>query len=480
MNRKHFTWVFVALIALACGAASAGILPPDIFPPDLLSMAGAAGAMPFVVGEVDMKEVKEIIEKQGKAFEEFKKTNDELLKAKAEGKAVGDLEAKLAKMEKDILSGEELNKKYTALEQEAKAAKLKAEETEKALNELEAKLNRRDLEGGGKKSRDVMLVEWNTWARDAVKAVVNGEINMTPEGLKSLRDMNSLVQKSLSITNDTTGGYLAPSEFVFDIIKTVTEISPARSLARVRSTAAKSIQLPKRTGQFAAVWVAEQGTRSETTGLTYGMLEIPTHEMYALVDISSQNLEDSAFNLAAEIQSESTEQFALAEGTAFVTGSGVGRPEGFVTNSSVATTNSGAAANIKADGMLTMKHTLKSAYARNATWAMNRTTLGAVRKLKDGAGNYLWVPGIASGRPNSIDGDPYVEVPDMASESASAKPIAYGDFLRGYTLVDRIAMEMLRDPYTQATSGNIRFIFRRRLGGMVVLPEAIKILVCAA
>jgi len=476
VNRKTIIRAGVALLALAaCGIASAmGFMPPDA-----LGVLGAAGAMPLMLGEIDLKQVAETIEKQGKAFEEFKKANDELLKAKAEGKAVGDLEAKLAKMEKDILSGEELNKKYTALELEAKAAKDKAVEAEKAIEELEAKWNREKLAGGPNHAQK-QRAEWEAWARLGVKAIGNGEINMAPEDLKQLREISELVRKSLSITNDATGGYLAPVEYVREIIKTVTEISPARQLARVRSTASKAIQVPKRTGQFAAQWVSEQGTRSETTGLTYGMLEIPTHEMYALVDISSQNLEDSAFNMASEIEMEAGEQFALAEGTAFVTGNGVGKPEGFISNSSVGTTNSGAAATIKADGMLTLKHTLKTVYTRNATWAMNRTTLGSVRKLKDGAGNYLWTPGIAQGKPNTIDGDPYVEVPDMANEAASAKPIAYGDFQRGYTLVDRIAMEMLRDPYTQATSGNIRFIFRRRLGGMVTLPEAIKVLVCSA
>jgi HK97 family phage major capsid protein len=103
-----------------------------------------------------------------------------------------------------------------------------------------------------------------------------------------------------------------------------------------------------------------------------------------------------------------------------------------------------------------------------------------VRKLKDGDKNYIWMPGVQNGAPATIDGDPYVEFPDMPSEGAGLYPIAYGDFRRAYTLVDRIAMEMLRDPYTQATSGNIRFIFRRRVGGQVVLPEAIRKLKCAS
>lgn len=427
----------------------------------------------------DLSEIKGIIEAQGVAFEEFKRTNDELVAAKASGKAVGDLEAKLAKIEKDFAAGDALSAKFTAAEAEIKQAKAAAEEAKTAIDELEAKFNRKGLGGAfGEKKADV-----NLWARAVVDAHTKGVINLSAEQQKSLADV-AAEYKSMSVANDTTGGYLAPSEYVKDILKTVTEISPVRQLARVRKTGAKSILLPKRTGQFAARRVVEQGTRAETPGLTYGMLEIHAPEIYAMIDISEQNLEDSAFDLEGEIKFEATEQFAAAEGIEFVGGTGVGQMEGILTNSGVIATNSGsaaviAAANGSADSLIALKYSLKTAYARNASWALNRTTLGAVRRLKDGNGDYLWQNGIALGKPNTLDGDPFVEVPDMPSEGANAFPIAYGDFMRGYTVVDRIAMSMLRDPYTQATSGNIRFLFRRRVGGMVIMPEAIRKLKCA-
>ena len=423
----------------------------------------------------DLSEIKSIIEAQGRAWDEFKSTNDALIKAKADGKAVGDLEAKLARIEPVLAQSEAISAKLTAAENEVKAAKLAAEEAKTAVEDLEVRFNRQGLGGIGHNQK----TDVNQWARAVVDAHTKGVVNLTQDQQKALHDVAN-EYKSLSVSNDTTGGYLAPSEYVRDIIKTVTEISPARQLARIRTTGAKSILLPKRTGQFAAVWVAEQGTRSETTGLNWGMLEIFTHEMYALIEISEQNLEDSAFNLAGEISFEATEQFAVAEGAAFVSGTGIGKPEGFMTNSGVSSVNSGSAALITADSLFTAKHTLKTAYTRNANWVLNRTTLGAVRKLKDGNGDYLWQSGLASGKPNTLDGDPYVEVPDMPSEGANTYPIAYGDFQRAYTLVDRVAMSMLRDPYTQATSGNIRFLFRRRLGGMVVQPEAIVKIKCSA
>ena len=143
-------------------------------------------------------------------------------------------------------------------------------------------------------------------------------------------------------------------------------------------------------------------------------------------------------------------------------------------------TNSGEAAAITADGLLSLKYGIKTAYARNASFALNRSTMGAIRRLKDGNGQYLWMPGIAMGRPNTIDGDPYVECPDMPNVQAGAFPVAYGDFRKAYTMADRVQMTLLRDPYTQATSGNVRFLFRRRFGGQVVLAEAIRKLKIAA
>jgi len=423
----------------------------------------------------DLAEVKSIIETQGRAWEEFKKTNDELVKAKADGKAVGDLEAKLSAIEsKGLASGEALSAKLVAAEAEVKQAKLAADEAKNAVDELEAKWNREGLfkTGVAKKA------DHNAWARAVVGAHTAGVANLSADQQKALAAVEA-EYKSLGISNDATGGYLAPSEFVREIIKGVTEMSSARQLARVRQTGSKSILLPKRTGQFAAQWTADQGSRTETAGLAWGMLEIHAHEMYALVDISQQNLEDSAFNLESEISFEATEQFAVAEGAAFVNGTGVGQPEGFLTNADVGFTVSGSAAAVTSDGLLALKHAIKTAYARNAQWAMNRTTLGSVRRLKTTAGDYVWIPGIADGKPNTIDGDPYAEVPDMPIEAANAFPVAYGDFSRAYSLVDRVAMSMLRDPFTQATSGNIRFLFRRRLGGMVVLPEAIRKLKCS-
>ncbi|MFO1158437.1 MAG: phage major capsid protein [Reyranellaceae bacterium] len=427
-------------------------------------------------------EIRKIVEPLMTGFEEFKKTNDQRL-AEIEKKGTADpltLE-KLEKIETELAQAEEVNQKLVAIEREAKAAVEREQELRETIDKLELKLKRPRL--GGEDVKAQLKAAHSTWAWAAVLSSIGG-ISLSDAHRKALADVEAEC-KSLSIQNDTTGGYLAPPEYVKEIIKGITEMSPVRSLVRVRSTGSKSIMLPKRTGQFAARRVGEQETRTETTGLTWGMIEIVAPEMCALIDISRQNLEDSAFDLEAELRLEADEQFAVKEGAEVVSGTGVNQCEGFLTNNDVGTTVSGSAASVadangQADGILTLKHSIKTAYTRNATWALNRTTLGSVRKLKDGNKQYIWMPGLALGKPNTIDGDPYVEVPDMPSEGANTYPIAYGDFARAYTLVDRLAMSLQRDNLTQATSGNVRFLFWKRVGGAVTLAEAVRKLKCSA
>ncbi|MHA1599901.1 MAG: phage major capsid protein [Alphaproteobacteria bacterium] len=285
--------------------------------------------------------------------------------------------------------------------------------------------------------------------------------------------------KALTVGSDPTAGYLAPVEFAREIIKGEIEFSPLRAVARVRQTSRRALQIPTRRGTFGAVWTAEAGTRSETEGLSYGLEEFPTHELYALVDVSEQMMEDSEFSLEAELSQEFSEQFAVTEGAAFVTGDGAGKPEGLLQSADVAETVSGSAASIadasgQVNGLIDLYHGLKTAYALQGTWLLNRATLGEVRRLKDGQNNYIWQPGLANGIPNTILGQPYVEVPDMPDVAADAFPVIFGDLRRAYTIVDRVNLSVLRDPFTQATNGNIRFIARRRVGGQVVLGEAVR------
>lgn len=361
----------------------------------------------------------------------------------------------------------------------------KLEDQEQKLNDLSLQLNRK----GGYGTDD------ETEARES-KARRKAWATLLKEGSQSLSQderkwfpMANINGKSLSRTTDTTAGYLVPPpEFEADIIKNVVEISDVRGLARVTQISGNSILLPRRTGTFAAQWTAEQGTRSETTGLAYGQREIPAQEMYALVDMSNQLIEDSAFNMDEELQGEFAEQFAYAEGTAFVSGSGVGKPEGFTVNAdvlanSVTTTTAAASGAITADDLIAVTHDIKDPYHANATWGMNRATLKFVRQLKDNNNQYLWAPGGFSGALSydiapTILGRPYKTMQAMPDLGSLTFPVVYADFKRFYRIVDRVEMALLRDEYTQATNGNIRFLCRKRVGGQVVLPEAGRLLKC--
>jgi len=401
------------------------------------------------------EDIKNAIQDMGQTFAEFKKVNDQRLDSIEKGESTAYVDEKLAKMEAKMDSYEDINQKLTTAEANAENIKSQIEKLETVV--------KRPNSGFDTKQVDEYMGAFDTYCR------------------KGLEGLDAMERKALTVSNDSTGGYLAPPEYVRELLKTVTEISPIRSIARIRSTGARSIQVPKRTGQFAAQWVSESGTRSETTGWNVGLEEIPAHEQYALVDISEQDLEDSVFNLEAEMQSEFSEQFAKAEGAAFVSGDMVGKPEGFMTNSNVSSVNSGDADEITADGLISLVHNIKSAYSSNGTFVFNRTTLAKIRKLKDTAGQYVFQAGMSlqGGVTNTILGHSYVEATDMPSEGTNTFPVAFGDFRRGYMIVDRVNLAVLRDPFTQATTGNVRYIARRRVGGQVIQAEAISKLKCS-
>ena len=402
-------------------------------------------------------QVKTAVEAMAGAFEEFKKVNDDRL-AQIESKGSADplLEDKLAKIEGDLDRFESVNQKLTQQQKHSEGFEAK-------LNEIETML-KRPANVMEAKDVDLSLKAWDSFMR------------------KGESHMDEMELKALTVGTAATAGNLAPAEYVEELIKVITEISPVRSVARVRQTSNKEIEVPSKTASFAAAWTAETGSRTETTGYTTSLNTIPTHELYALVDISGMLLEDSVFDLEAEMNTEFAEQFAKAEGNAFLVGNGTNKPTGILDGTTVASTTAAAAAAIATDDIMDLVHGLKSEYARNASFMMNRATLGAIRKLKDTAGQYIFQTGFSgqSGLPNTILGHPYVEAVDMADIAAAAKPVVFGDYRRGYMIVDRVALSVLRDPYSQASTGNVRYIARRRVGGEVVLSEAMRALKMAA
>lgn len=397
------------------------------------------------------------------AFTEFKASNDRLLAAKADGGAVGDLTAKVEKISAVFDKLEPMNQALTLAGTQQKAM-------QEQLDRVEAVLNRPSGAGATKDESAKMAAAFDRVMRKPAA-------DRDPADMDVVRHMNTLIKG-----NDAGAGYLlAPPEMQRDIIKNIVEMTPMRSICRVIQIGSQSYKAPKRTTAATATRVGEQGSRTNTGDPAYGMLEILAPELFARFEVSQQMLEDSDYDLLAELRMESAEQFSYKEGYEAINGTGAGtnQMEGILSNADVGYVPSGHASTIIADGVIDLFHGVKTAYTRNGMFGLNRSSLKVVRKLKDSQNQYLWVPGLATAAPNTIMGAPYVEMPDLPDQGSNTFPMLYGDFRQAYGIVDRIGISFQVDFTTGADSGLVVFRARRRVGGGVLKAEAIKKMKCA-
>ena len=330
------------------------------------------------------------------------------------------------------------------------------------VDKLSAKLNRPIA--GNNNQPDV--------ANDNGNVETKAFFNVLRKGEARIEDVE---RKALVVADDAQAGYLAPESFASELIKLLKEFSPIRQYARVTSIGAKSVKYPRRVGSPTAYWVDETGDRTASEP-SYEQIGIMPHELATYTDVSNQLLEDNAFNLEGELSTEFAEAFATTEALAFLKGSGNAnnQPTGLLTNANIAEMTTGVADNFPAanpaDVIITMFHKLPTAHAQRGVWMMNRNTLATIRKWKDADGNYLVVNPFSAGMATTMLGRPIVECLDMDDIAADATPIVFGD-LQGYRIVDRIALSVLRDPYSLATKGQVRFLARKRVGGDVTHPD---------
>ncbi|MCO6386357.1 phage major capsid protein [Aliihoeflea sp. 40Bstr573] len=298
------------------------------------------------------------------------------------------------------------------------------------------------------------------------------------------------VQAALNKGADDEGGYLAPVEWDRTITSELIQISPMRQIAQVQniSTAGFTRLLADRgTGSG---WVGETAARPQTTTPKFSPLTFRPGEIYANPAATQQLLDDAEINLEQWMAGEVQTEFAYQEGLAFVAADGVNKPRGFLTYidggasddihpwGNIPVIDAAAVAAINPDEILDMIYDLPSEYTANARFTMNRSTQGSIRKLKDGQGNYLWQPTMVAGQPSTLAGYPVTEMPAMPDVAAAAIPIAFGDFRRGYLIVDRIGVRVLRDPYTNKPY--VHFYTTKRVGGGVQDPTVIRLLRMAA
>jgi len=401
------------------------------------------------------EELKRLIEEHNKAIKELREKHEK----SQEGKITeAEFKAAQEKLETRL---DEIDKRKAEIERQGN--EIKAVNTR--IDELETRLGQPGISGadaGREKDAAEYRQAFLNWAR-------KGNDGITSEDRQIL-----IERKAMLISDDTLGGYLASPNIENEIIKGITEMSPVRQLARIKTIGKRSTIVRKRTATFAAAWANELQTLTETAGLKYGAETSTPHKLYAWVEVSKEDLEDSDFNLEQEIIQEAQEQFDVAEGTAFISGNTKLQPEGMLVNTDVGETKSGDAATLKGDGLINLAYAIKTGYARNALFLMRRDTVRVIRLLKDGQGNYLWQASYREGQPETLLGRRIIECPDVPAVAADAYPIIFGDIRRAYQIVDRRGLTVERLVELKAATDVVVFKVTKRVDGMVVLAEALQ------
>jgi len=344
------------------------------------------------------------------------------------------------------------------------------------LNAIEEFLARGQFPGGGLSSRDNNTVNEHkaaflAWAR---KGVNENELR----GLE--------IQANLSTLSDPDGGFLVPVEIEKNIERLALASVAMRRIARIVTSRAEYTK-PLSKGGATGGWVAEKAARAETDTPELQLFAPPMNEVYAMPSVTQKLLDMSDFDVENWLLEEINDVFVTLEGTAFISGNGVGRPKGIIDPDKMVADASwvygktgyiaGGHASLlnNADKLIDLQHALKPVYRQNAVWLMNDATFNVIRKFKDGTGAYLVMPGLVGGSPDTLLGRP-VEIDDnMPDIGVNAYPIAFGDFKRAYTIVDHVAgTRLLRDPYT--TKGFVNFYVTKRVAGGISNYEALKFL----
>ncbi len=381
------------------------------------------------------------------AFEAFKGAND----------------ARLSEIEKKASSDTLLEEKVARIDQAVSQAQARLD---RALSEA-----RRPAIGG-----ELAVVA----SAPEAKAAFDGYV-------RTGRELGLELKAGLSSASNS-GGYVVPPETERAIERRLMATSPMREIATVRTVASGVFRKPVSTAGIASGWVAETAARPETDPATLALLEFPAADLYANPAATQSLLDDALVDLDEWLASEVEDAFAAQETTAFVTGDGVNKPKGFLSYSIVADAGhawgdlgyvaSGAAGGFAAssptDRLIDLIYAPKAQYRPNGRFVMNRKTVSAVRKFKDADGNYIWSPATRPGETASLLGYPVTEIETMPDIAANSFAIAFGDFQRGYLIVDRAGVRVLRDPYS--AKPYVLFYTTKRVGGGVQNFDAIKVM----
>ena len=286
----------------------------------------------------------------------------------------------------------------------------------------------------------------------------------------------------------SSGGYVVPPETERAIERRLMAGSPMREIATVRTVGSGVFRKPVSTAGVEAGWVAETAARPETDPATLALLEFTSADLYACPAATQSLLDDALIDLDEWLAAEVEDAFSAQETEAFVNGDGTNKPRGFLDYDLVEDGDqewgeigyvaSGAAGAFPVsnptDRLIDLIYAPRALYRPNARFVMNRRTVGTVRKFKDGDGNYIWQPAQRPGDTASLLGYPVTEIETMPDIGADAAAIAFGDFQRGYLIVDRAGVRVLRDPYS--AKPYVLFYTTKRVGGGVQNFDALKVM----
>ncbi len=304
-----------------------------------------------------------------------------------------------------------------------------------------------------------------------------------------VRAGTTLEMKAFTGVTGDAGGFAVPREIDAEIARVLKGASPIRAIANVVKVGSAGYRKLITTGGTPSGWAAETAARPETASPVFAELVPPMGELYANPSASQTMLDDAAFDVEDWLAGEIAAEFAKAEGAAFVGGTGVNRPKGFLTNPTTAAKDgaralgtlqylpSGAASDfgtVPDERLVDLVQSLRAPYRQGASWVMNASTLARIRKFKTTDGMPLWQPSLAGGQPAMLLGYPVVEAEDMPDIAANALAIAFGNFRAGYLIAERSETAILRDPYSNKPF--VGFYATRRIGGCVADSEAIKLM----
>ena len=300
--------------------------------------------------------------------------------------------------------------------------------------------------------------------------------------------LRRLEEKALSAGSGPDGGYLVPAPAERELVRRMSQASPIRAISTVRTISGASLKKAYSFSGPQAGWVAETAARTTGTTQQIADLTFPAAELFAMPAATQTLLDDGAVDIEAWIMDEVAVVFAEQEGSAFVNGDGVNKPKGFQAYTKIAQASwtpdklgyvaTGVAgafpASNPSDILIDFIYSLKAGYRQNASFVMNRKTQSQIRKFKATTGEYLWVPPVSIGAYATLMGFPLVEAEDMPDIATDTTSIAFGDFSRGYIVVDRTGVRILRDPYSNKPY--VMFYTTKRVGGGVQDFDAIKFL----